>query len=375
MFFAPHLSHHSLRSRMERIASFATNSLSGRNRQLDLCIGDATVADAPVDLLCISAFPNDYTPMPSGMIGALDRRGVRIADLARNKAHDWRGVWHCWISQPLSVERVAIKRILCFEHAWAKPSAVSTPASAPDLVGNVFRAIRELVLSESPLDGRGQDVALECVRVPLLASGDQGADRSDMLEATISQAYLSLVGQLPVKRVEIVLHPGASDLHQLLVRAGQAFDQVRAEWTAEHLAAYTEFDFFISYRHNDAARVNPVIDAMRTLEPGLRLFIDREQLAAGRYWKADLMSGLARSERALCFITDTYPESPECMDEFHASLCIARERAGGFLRPLLRLTSRHIGGLPISVRRVHCLDTSAPELTAEVVARRALQGH
>jgi hypothetical protein len=354
---------------MDRVACFPTSSLAGRERFVELSVGDVTATETPVDLLCVSAIPNDYTPVPHGVLGALDTRGIRVAQLAADKAHDWRSVWQCWVSAPLDHP---IRRILCFEHAWAVTSGL--PTDAPELVGNVFRAIRELVLSDAPLEAGAGDQVLERVRIPLLAAGDQGADHGDMLEATIRQAYLSLVGQLPVRRVEIVLHHSAPDLHQLLVRAGRAFEQVRAEWAERQLGSVRDFDYFISYRHQDADRVNPVVDAMRALEPGLRLFIDREQLSAGRYWKADLMSGLARSERALCFITDSYPDSPECMDEFHASLCIARERPDGFLRPLLRLTARQIERLPVSVRRVHCIDASAAHLAAEDVARRALAG-
>lgn len=359
---------------MHHVASFSTSSLSGHKRELTLCIGDVTEGGGPVDVLCVSAFPNDYTPTPHGMIGALAAKGVSLELLARDKAHDWRSVWQCWASNPLPATTSPARRILCFEHGWAATSRLSPAVSAPDLVGNVFRATRELVLSEAPLGTRDGDASLDCIRLPLLASGDQQSDRGDMLDATIRQGYLSLIGQLPVKRVEIVLHPDTPDLHQLLVRAGQAFEQVRSEWTQQHLSDARDHDFFISYRHNDAERVNPVIDAMRTLEPGLRLFIDRERLEAGRYWKSDLMRGLARSQRALCFITDSYPDSPECMDEFHASLCIAREREEEFLRPILRLNSRRIERLPVSVRRVHCIDASAPDLTPELVATRVLKG-
>lgn len=358
---------------MEHIASFDTSSLSGRPRTIDLYIGDATQADAPVDLLCISAFPNDYTPFRRGLIGSLRARGISIESLAREKAHDWRTVWQCWISQPLSHP---IQRVLCFEHAWSLSANATEHEAAPDLVGNIFRAIRELILAHASTNLEPGDSAIERVRIPLLASGDQGANPAHMLESIIRQAYLSLVGQLPVKRVEIVLHPAERDIHALLVGAGRAYEQVRSEWAQRAMSASKDFDFFISYRHKDAARVNPVLDAMRKLNPQLRLFIDREQLSPGRYWKADLMSGLARSESALCFITDTYPESPECMDEFHASLCIARERtSGGFLRPLLRLSARSIERLPMSVRRVHCINASGENMPLELVASYALNGH
>lgn len=359
---------------MQLVASFRTNSLSGHDRHLDLCIGDVTEGDKPADLLCISAFPNDYTPTPQGVIGALAAKGVSIEMLARDKAYDWRELWNCWASKPLPGTPLAAKRFLCFEHGWGATSHLITTESAPELVGNVFRAVHELVMAEASPVVRSGDTTLDCIRLPLLASGDQRADRGAMLDATIRQGYLRLVSGLPVKRVEIVLHPSAPDLHQLLVRAGQAFEHVRSEWTQQHGSDARDYDFFISYRHADLDHLTPVVDAMRTLEPGIRLFIDRERLEVGCYWKTALIGGLASSERALCFVTDSYSDSRECMDEFHASLCIARERADGFLRPVLRLRSRSIEQLPVSLRRVHCIDASKPEIAPEVVATRVLKG-
>ena len=122
-----------------------------------------------------------------------------------------------------------------FEHARGQVNPVSAASSTPNLVGNVFRAIRDLMLSQASVVGGDVTTKLARVRLPLLASGDQHANRGDMIEAVMRQAYLSLVGQSPVQRVKIVLRPESPDLHTLLVRGGRAFELVQAEW-ARHSA-------------------------------------------------------------------------------------------------------------------------------------------
>ena len=64
--------------------------------QIQLLHGDLT--DIPshfaVHLLVISAFPNDYIPTPTSLIGALHRKGVNVDSLARKKDRDLRANFH-----------------------------------------------------------------------------------------------------------------------------------------------------------------------------------------------------------------------------------------------------------------------------------------
>lgn len=357
---------------MQIIERFPIRSLSNHERYLEICIGDVTDSSTPVDILCVSAFPNDYTPISHGIIGALDAKGISIARLAQDKAEDMRPTWHCWVSRE---QDHAIRRVLCFEHRYTAGSGAARPIA--DQVGDVFRTIRETVLGQETVERTSSDVVLDRVRIPLLATGDQGEDRLNMVDAIIRQAYLSLAGELPVRCVQFVLREGHPILPKLMVHIGRAIETARAEAFETPAGGSHEFDYFISYRHDNKDRVDPVIDALRKARRELRLFIDREQLSPGRFWKADLMHGLARSAQALCFITDAYPESPECMDEFHASVCMSRvHRDRRFLLPIDRLKSRKFESLPSSIRSVHCIkpggeDSQLPDAIAHRILNTA----
>jgi hypothetical protein len=361
---------------MRTIATFETTSLAGPRRQLDIAIGDVTDTSTPVDVLCLSAFPNDYSPLPHGVIGALDARGISVERLARERQpdQDWRDKWFCWAS---ATGNSAIRHIVCFEHAYPLAGSTGAHASPTETVGNIFRAVRELLLSQDSALASPEQL-FDTIRVPLLATGDQGADRMDMVEAIVRQAYVHLVGELPVRRVQFVLRPDAPALPELLVRIGAIGERVRNEVALlkrgkDGAPTSYDFDYFISYRHREEQHMRSVVERMKSLNPGLRLFIDKEQLSAGRFWKADLLQGLASSARALCFITDTYPDSPECMDEFHASVCLTRARGkDGFLVPIIRLEEREFTRLPRSIRVVHC-HTPDLDISPETLAGAALR--
>ena len=66
-------------------------------RLIELYQGDLTElkADEAVDVLIVSAFPDDYVPTPSSLIGGLYRKGVDVRQLAKSKAVDLRETFSC----------------------------------------------------------------------------------------------------------------------------------------------------------------------------------------------------------------------------------------------------------------------------------------
>ena len=329
----------------------------GRPSVLEIVVGDATTVEPPeyVDILAISCFSNDYYPSEGTLVKRLQELGVSTSDLAKHKHQDFLDAWHTWISMPIAAH-IGIRRLACFEHgSGVDPAAV---------VGNVFRTIREFLLSSMAAE-------IGVLRMPLLSTGDQQANRSAMLEAIIAQAYTHLRAGLPVGKVQIVLYDRAPDLHQLLVEAGIKLESSRADWAASLLSTNPEHDFFVSYRRKKEQFALSVVKQLRLLHSPVRIFVDQDALPMGSFWKPRLVQEIHRAKRALCFITDDYPDSAECMDEFHSALCCSRYR-DGFLVPILSLKNRKLETLPSSMRKVNLLHAQSPPYTPAGVAKLIL---
>lgn len=127
-----------------------------RGKKLQLLKGDLTKIPEShkVDVLVLSAYPNDYIPTPSSLIGALFSAGLSVGALARDKEMDLRMQFHCWLSKEINFRN--IRRVLCFE-----PTERWNPYS---LIAGIFQSIMPFTITHS----------IKTVAMPLVLTGDQG---------------------------------------------------------------------------------------------------------------------------------------------------------------------------------------------------------
>jgi len=211
---------------------------NGHLRRIELHYGDLTdlSADEAVDLLVVSAFPDDYTPTLTSLIGALHRKGIRVRDLATQKAVDLRQTHSCWLSHPIHAASPGIQfdRILCFEP--------QVRGEAPNFVGDIFRALTPIIAG---------DPQIRTAAMPIVASGDQGFSITTMLPPLIDAAVHWMEIGVPLETLKIFAYSDNSAQESRVV-----FAQVK-NLLVPHSTANSgyEYDVFVSYSraNGDAA--------------------------------------------------------------------------------------------------------------------------
>lgn len=305
----------------------------GTERHVMLLVGDlaALTEVEAVDVLIVSAFPNSYAPTRTSLIGALDRAGVSVAALARDKEIDLRRFSSCWLSRLIERPDVHFRRILCFE-PWHR-------GSAPEVVGDVFRSIVPLTTGKPPITQ---------IAMPLLASGHQGESPEVMLEALTDASAHWLSAGLPLERIKIVIQPAADR---------QALRDVFTRVKRRHAAPRPHepkfrFDVFVSYCHKNKEDVDHLVAALRAHRPRLQIFLDRLELRPGSAWQQHIFDSLEQSRKVIAVFSPDYLASKVCQEEFNIARFRHRESADGVLLPLYLYTAE----LPTYVKLVHYED-------------------
>jgi hypothetical protein len=265
-------------------------------------------------------------------VGALDRAGVSVADLAADKEVDLRTFSSCWLSRAIGRPDLHFKRILCFEPRYR--------GRPPEVVGDIFRSI-------FPFAGGG--LSMTELAMPNLASGDQGEDAEVMLEAQAEAAAHWLAHGLPLKRIKIVVRDTSDSPSRR-----EAFARVRRRFEAQQQprARDYRFDVFVSYSHVDKDAIDTLVELLGAHRPGLRIFVDRLELKLGAAWQQHIFESLDASRKVVCVFSPDYVASKVCLEEYNMALLRHRETDAGVLLPVYLRTA----GLPTYMRLVQYED-------------------
>jgi len=331
---------------------------------LQLLQGDCTAIpkEHNADILVVSAFPNDYTPLPGSLMHALYEKGINVGEMAKNKAVNLVPQLGCWLSQPLNraqQKEFNFKQILCFE-----PSRQS---GAPEtVVGNIFRCINNFVFDDDN----------NVIAMPVLATGKQKVPMETMLPAMLDACIFWLDSGIPLDYIKLVVkdeaqaqkalpffelakkeyasmylpdadseQPAAAPPRPSRARkvlrefAGGGAAQpaiapqpvmtppqpsvapVRtpAQPEAKSAPTATDFDYFISYSHVHSPQVAELVSAMKAKDGNLNIFYDRETIPPGGLWIRQISDAIQRSKCVVCILSPQYRDSDVCWDEFQCA--------------------------------------------------------
>lgn len=301
-----------------------TLSYAGQPRTIAIYRGDLTAIppEEAVDALVVSALPGSYSPTRSSLIGALYRRGISVAELARDKAEDLRPALACWLSRPLAETgpRIQFRRILCFE-----PLARGEP---PEVVSDIFQCLASLAAGPDPV---------RSVAMPLLAGGVQGVSTAEMLLPLFEAATHWLQSGLPLETLKIVAfsETSAAELRSAFGVLKRQFEQrQRDNPTQARPAPAYRYDLFVSYSWQNRDEVDVLVAELRRLRPALRIFLDRLELKTGCAWQDDIFNALDDCARVVAVYSPAYLQSKVCREEFNIARFRHRESGAGVLLPI-----------------------------------------
>jgi len=368
-------------------------------RRIELLQGDLTElgADEGFDLLVVSAFPDDYLPTRTSLIGALHRKGLSVAALAKDKSVDLRDNFSCWLSKPLSPTDPGLRftRILCFE-----PSKRGAP---PEVVGDIFRALMPILAEEPDINS---------IALPIVAAGNQGCSVAEMLPPLLDAALGWLEKGLPLDCIKIVtlrdtqaaeaerifnarklayLTPrpaaatplagddfllgggvdrgGASDGNFRSMDSGIASPDT-APAPAFETPAEPEYDVFISYSRKNAHDSEMLEKTLRRLRPEIRIFVDRKNLDVGCAWQIEIFESLDKCRKIVAMLSPEYIASKVCKEEFNIAWLRGREADDDIIYPLYLYSAP----LPTYMKYKNFLDCREGDaLRIEEASRRLLE--
>jgi len=330
---------------------------------IELLHGDLTELppEHAVDVLILSAFPDNYAPTKTSLIGALHRRGLSVAALATDKEWDLRSNFSCWMSRDIPDEGFNFKRILCFETGHR--------GSPDELVGDIFHALAPFVFGPPNI---------RSVAMPVLASGNQGHDFEVMLRGLLIAATHAMTGAAPLDVVKIVvrsqdeLSRARKVFEAFEVQSGAGGATVRsASLFGDIFYARTDagsplesggtsaspVDVFISYSRADESVATSLANDLRAA--GLRVFLDTSAIKHGAAWLEKIHDALDCCRAVVPIYSPDFLKSRPCKWEFNLACNRNIECDEEFIFPVLIRDA----DLPIYMRAINYRDCRISDLS------------
>ena len=192
----------------------------------------------PLDVMTISAFRRDYTPVRRTLLGAMLSKGVSVEDLARDPALDLRDLCNVWLSREVQGAALPFTRIGCIEMV-----PLSSQDQSADLESSILNSIHAYFLMLDLATCAGMHV--KSLGLPVLGGGNQRV-ATELISIPVLNECLSF----------LMRNEWVRDIHIITRNQGQAYQFARA--------LETSYSFAQSSTRADAAV--PGADAPQTAD-------------------------------------------------------------------------------------------------------------
>lgn len=213
---------------------------------------DIAALTEPIDVLAVSAYYREYSPLQRTLIGALDVAGISVQALSTFPEIDLREQCNIWLSRSIGHAGLPIGRIGCIEM-----SSAYHEQNVPDLEKQIISSIQAYfhMLHIASLSG----IKIETMALPILGAGNQQIDPALITIPLLNECFRFLKSNESVKHIWIISknHAQAFQFAMALENSYSAAQETKTLRESTSVGKDTP-KVFISYSSGD----RPIADSL-----------------------------------------------------------------------------------------------------------------
>ncbi len=258
-------------------------------KRIEFRLGDITETDEQFDLIVVSAFRNNYYPVPGSVIGALhEKKNISVESLAEHPEIDLRKMG-CWLSE--EIKGADFKRLACVELLPLSRS-LSDEEIDERILKSAFVTFR-YILEQCAF----MNISIERVVLPILGSGYQKIQNSFIAAPLFTQCMAAL-RDIPGLKEIVFYEKDEQKLNSFLRHIRSIIDGDKADRPR----------VFISYSSRQQTQAHDMCAAIR--KAGYSCWIAPESIPPGSDYLQAIPAALGTTELLVVLLTQDAMQSP-----------------------------------------------------------------